>query len=152
MQKSKPDNRVFISPDAKFSLTLPQYWEEHDDGEESTFAFFNGNSWTGNFRITPLYWTHHTDNKTNKCIEFIEEEMGANPHAERMIFGDFDCAHYKKNVVQDDALLVIYYWAIGRENNLFLCSFTIDKTMENTEQNFSEIKTVENILASIRVH
>ncbi len=96
MQKSKTDTRVFISPDAKFSLTLPQYWEEYDDGEESTFAFFNSNSWTGNFRITPLYWTQHTDNKTNKCLEFIEEEMGTEPHAQRMIFGDFDCAHCSK--------------------------------------------------------
>lgn len=40
-------------------------------------------------------------------------------------------------------------WEQYEGNNLFICSFTIDKTQEEDEINPSVIKTVENIIKSI---
>lgn len=151
MTGCKADRKTFTSPDKKLRLTLPLDWEEYDDDEENTFAFFNAKSWTGNFRVTPFYWTQKTDNKTNKAIEFVQDELDENPDAKRLSIGGFDCAHYKKNVTQDNEQLVIYYWAVGLNDNLFVCSFTVDKVQESTEQNLAELKTVEEIIASIKV-
>ena len=56
----------------------------------------------------------------------------------------------KKDLLEDD--LVIYYWAAGKKDNLFICSFTIDKKQEQTEQNKTELSIVEDIIKSIKIN
>src|SRR5688572_20031613 len=118
----KMNSKTFTSQNGWFSLTLPADWDEYDDGEEDTYAFFNSKSWTGNFRITPFRWTHVVDPNEDKAAEFIADELSENTGATKIRFGDFDCAHYKKDVKQDDDSLIVYYWATGKKNNLFICS------------------------------
>jgi hypothetical protein len=151
MGGSKTDNKTFTSPDKRIRLTIPIDWEQYDDGVENTFAFFNAKYWTGNFRLTPFYWTEPTDSQANKALEFIMEELDKNPSAEKLSIGNYQCAHYKENLTYDNEQLVIYYWAVGVDNNTFMCSFTIDQNQENTDQNLAELQTIKNIIQSIKI-
>jgi hypothetical protein len=142
--------KTFTSPKGDFTLKLPVEWEEYDDGEESTFAFFNSKSWTGNLRITPLSWTAPEGTDNPKAAEFIEDELTQNEGAVRLKLDRFDCAHFKKDVDQDGDKWVMYYWIIGKENNLFICSLTIDKEQEQEARNKDVLETVQNIIKSIK--
>ena len=142
--------KTFTSPDGAFTLNLPVDWEEYDDGEGNTFAFFNAKSWTGNFRITPFYWADATDKDQNKAAEFVEDELAENERAIKCKLGDFVCAHYKKDAEQDDEKLIVYYWAVGKNNNLFICSLTVDKEQELKTMNKEVPETVEEIIKSIK--
>jgi hypothetical protein len=141
--------KTFTSPDGNFSLKLPIDWEEYDDGQENTVAFFNAKSWTGNFRITPFNWTKPDGADQDKAAEFIQDELIENEGAVRLKLGSFDCAHYKKDTEQDGDKLVMYYWAIGKKNSLFICSLTIDKEQEQKAINKEVLETVQNMIKSI---
>ncbi len=143
--------KTFTSQNDWFSLTIPIEWQEYDDGEEDTCAFFNAKSWTGNFRITPLRWTKILDPAEDKAAQFIAEELAENKDATQIKLGLFDCAHYKKCIKQDGEELVVYYWATGKKNDLFVCSFTIDQKQEKTKKNKSELQTVQNIIKTIKI-
>lgn len=145
--------KTFTSRGGWFSLLLPIEWEEYyEDGEEDTYTFFNGKHWTGNFRITPFRWTDLMDPNEDKVAEFITEELHDNDGAINIKLGDLDCAHYKKYLLQDGDDLVIYYWAAGKKDDLFICSFTIDKKQEQTEQNKAEVNIVQKIIRSIYIN
>jgi hypothetical protein len=146
------DFKTFTSQNGWFSLTLPADWEEYDDGEEDTYAFFNSKSWTGNFRVTPFRWTNIVDPEEDKAAKFIEEEVTENKGATIIKLGDFACAYYKKDFEQDGDKLIVYYWATGKKNNLFICSFTIDKKKQMSKQNKNELETVQNIIKSIKLN
>ena len=146
-------HKKFTSRSGWFNLKLPIDWEEYDDdGEEDTYTFFNANNWTGNFRITPFRWTDLVDPNEDKAAEFIAEELNENDGATKIKLGDLDCAHYKKDLLQDGDDLVIYYWVVGKKDNLFVCSFTIDKKQEQTEHNKAEVTVVEDIIKSIYIN
>jgi len=146
------DFKTFTSQNGWFSLTLPADWEEYEDGEEDTYAFFNSKSWTGNFRVTPFRWTNIVDPEEDKAAKFIEEEVIENKGATKIKLGDFECAYYKKDIEQDGDKLIVYYWATGEKSNLFICSFTIDKKKELSKQNKNELETVQNIIKSIKLN
>ncbi len=146
------DMKAFTSQNVWFSLTLPADWDEYDDGEEDTYAFFNSKSWSGNFRVTPFRWTQVTVPNEDKAANFITDELSENEGAIKMKLGNFDCAHYKKDTQQDDEALVVYYWATGIKNILFICSFSIDKKQELTKQNQAELRIVQNIIKSIKIN
>jgi hypothetical protein len=140
--------KKFVSQNGWFSLSLPVNWEEYDAEEENTYAFFNASSWTGNLRITPLRLTEPVD--PAKIEEFIEDELSNNEGATRVMLGNLDCAFYKKDFLQDgEDDLLIYYWVGGKNENIFICSFTISKKEEGTKQNSIELKIVEDIIRSI---
>ena len=143
--------KTFTSSNNWFTLKLPPQWEEYDDGEEVTYAFFNESSWSGNFRITSLRWTRENPTNEDKAAKFIEEEMASNNGATKIKIGKYTCAHYKKDIEQDNEELVIYYWATGITDNLFICSFTINKDQENTERNGEELQTVQKIIESLEI-
>lgn len=143
------DQKTFISQNGWFSLTLPTKWEEYDDGEEGTYAFFNTESWTGNFRITPLQLTDASNSNADRVDKYISDELIENKGAVKIRLGNFLCTHYKNELLQDRDSHVIYYWITGMENHIFICSFTIDKKQEETEQTLNEIKTVQNIIKTI---
>jgi hypothetical protein len=146
------DMKTFTSQNGWFSLTLPADWDEYDDGEEGTYAFFNSKSWTGNFRITPLRWTQAVDPNDDKASKFITDELSENEGATMIKLGNLDCAHYKKDTKQNDEALVVYYWATGKKNTLFVCSFSIDKKEELTKRNQAELQIVQNIIKSIKIN
>jgi len=146
-------HKKFTSRSGWFNLTLPTDWEEYDDdGEEDTYAFFNANNWTGNFRITPFRWADLLDPNEDKAGEFIAEELNENDGAVKIKLEDLDCVHYKKDLLQDGGDLLIYYWVVGKKDNLFVCSFTIDKKQDQTEHNKTELTIVEDIIKSIRIN
>jgi Domain of unknown function (DUF3805) len=146
--------KKFTSPSGWFSLTLPVDWEEYDDDDtdEGTYAFFNAKEWTGNFRITCFRWTNLGDPGEDKSKKYIQEELNENPGATKLKLGDLDCAHYKKDLPQDGDDLLIYYWVLGQKDNLFVCSFTIDKKQEPTTQNKAEINIVQDVIRSISIN
>lgn len=145
------DFKTFTSQNGWFSLTLPVEWQEYDDGEEDAYAFFNAKTWTGNFRITPFRWTKVMDPHEDKASQFITEEMTENKGATQIKLGSLDCVHYKKSIKQDGEDLLIYYWATGKKNDLFICTFTINKKQERTKMNQPELQTVQNIIKSIKI-
>src|SRR5688572_20296565 len=149
MTTCKMTGQTFTSADDNVTLKLPFDWEQYDDGEESTIAFFNAKSWSGNFRITPFYWTESNVTVQNKADELIEDELVENEGAVKLKMGSFNCAHYKKDTEQDGDKLVVYYWAVGEKNNLFMCSLTIDKEQEQKTMNKEVLETVEDIIKSI---
>src|ERR1044072_6757478 len=103
------DYKIFTSQNGWFTLTIPKDWEEYDNEEENTYAFFNAQKWTGNFRITPFRWTELADPTEDKAAQFISDELNENNSAIKIRLGDFDCAHYKKDIQQDSEDFVIYY-------------------------------------------
>ena len=145
------DSKAFTSDNGTFSLLLPVDWEEYDDGDDSTYAFFNAKSWTGNLRITHFHWANQVNPNEDKAGELIKEELEENKDARKISLGNYDCEHYKKDIIQEGDEFVIYYWLAGKNNNLFTCSFTINKEQELKQENESELKKVENILRSIKV-
>lgn len=145
--------KKFTSQSGWFSLMLPVDWEEYEDTEtdEGTYAFFNSKEWTGNFRITSFRWTSIGDS-SDPAAKYINEELNENKGATKTKFGDLDCVHYKKDLLQEGEELVIYYWLVGRNDNLFVCSFTIEKRQQETEHNKAEIGVVEEVIKSIKIN
>lgn len=146
------NSKIFISSLGWFSLMLPSDWEEYDDDEEGTYAFFNAKSWSGNFRVTPIRWKNIADPEEDKSAKYIAEEIFENEGATRIKLGKYECAYYKKNVVQDAKEHVMHYWTTGKRNILFICSFTIDKEQEQTERHKIELEIVQNIIRSIKIN
>jgi len=134
----------FTSSNNWFSTKLPKNWSEYED-EEGTYAFFNTDEWSGNLRITPYRWPDDSD----KAPEYIKDELNDNPNAVAIKIGDWDAAFYSKEA-KDDCL--IYFWAMGIRNHLFLCSFTVDKNMVGTEKHDKELNIVENVLNNIGIN
>ncbi|TMI70670.1 MAG: DUF3805 domain-containing protein [Bacteroidetes bacterium] len=147
-------DKIFKSQNGWFSLTLPIDWEEYDDDEtdERTYAFFNIKEWTGNFRITPFRWTNLVHPTEDKAAKYIAKELRKNHGATKITLGDFDCTYYRKDFLQDGDDLVIYYWITGKRETLFICSFTIDKKHEETEQSKVEMEIVQDIIRSIQIN
>jgi hypothetical protein len=144
-------SKIFTSESGWFSLTLPEKWEEYDD-EEGTYAFFDTESWTGNFRITPLRWTRPENSNEDQAYKFIVKKTRENEAATKIQLGDFACSFYKEDLTNDKENSVIYYWIIGKMNTLFICSFTIDKEQESTKENENALEIVRNIIKSIVIH
>jgi hypothetical protein len=53
-------------------------------------------------------------------------------------------------VVQDEDELVIYYWVLGKNNCVFLCSFSIDSKNDGTPSNETELAIIVNVIESIQ--
>lgn len=139
--------KKFTSDDGWYSLTLPDNWEEYEEGEEGTHAFFNAASWTGNLRITTLHW----ENKANEdaAAEFISEEVQENEGASLIRVGEFDGAFYKTTIEENGEVMPVYNWTFGKNNNLFICSFTTGKQHEQDKTILAE---VDGILHSIKIN
>lgn len=143
----------YISRGGWFSFTLANGWVEYDDGDDSTYAFWNEAeaSWTGNFRITAFQWPNVTDSNVDKASEYITIEVLENTGAQKIILGEYDCAYYKKEFQQEGNHQVIYYWVTGAQNDIFICTFSIDKDQEEMLINIRELTSVQNMIASIRI-
>jgi hypothetical protein len=151
LAKSIMDYKTFTSQNGWFSLTLPADWEEYGH-EDDTYVFCNAKTLTGNFRITPFRWTEQVDANEDKAAQYIAEQLRENEGAIKINLGDYECASYKEDLLQDDDKLLIYYWATGQKHNLFVRSFTINKIQENSKQNKIELDIVQNIIKSIVIN
>ncbi|WP_293309441.1 DUF3805 domain-containing protein [Pedobacter sp. UBA5917] len=147
------NNNNYISRGGCFSFALADGWAEYDDGDEATDAFWNEDEtlWTGNFRITSFQWPDVTNSGVDKADEYITTELIENEGAKKIKLGEYDCVYYKKESPQKEDNLVIYYWSIGKRNNLFLCTFSIDKQQEALPVNLRELMSVQNMIASIKI-
>lgn len=142
-------SKEFEAPDRKFKFILPADWEEYDDGEENTYAFFNEKTWTGNLRITPISREAGADQKGNEPGNLLESELSDNKGAVRLKLGQFDCVHYRKAINQEGEELIMFYWIVMQRNRLFVCSLTVDKTRADQPAYRSIIEEVPQIIESI---
>lgn len=144
--------RKFTADLAGFSLLLPEDWEEYNEsGNEEGYTFFNSNNWSGNFRVTPYRWTDTDSNTENKAKEFVSEQLIENEGAILLKIGVFDCAHFQIETVQNVNQLVVYFWVLGKDNFLFMCSFTTRKSTDSSKGNKSELDVVQGIIRSITI-
>jgi len=143
----------YISRGGWFSFTLTNGWTAYDDADDSTDAFWNEaeESWTGNFRITAFQWPNVTDSNVDKASEYITTEVLENTGAQKIILGEYNCAHYKKEFQQEGDHQIIYYWITGKQNDIFICTFSIDKGQEAMPINTRELTSVQNMIASIKI-
>ena len=146
------NSRNFTSPGNWFSFTLPVDWEEYDDGEEGTYAFFNSKSWTGNLRITPIRWENIPDSSEDKAAIFIKERLASNKQAVKIKLGEWDCVHYKQEVNENDQSFVVYYWETGKVDSILICSFAINKKSEGSRANRAELILVQKMIRSITIN
>jgi hypothetical protein len=146
-------DRNYISKAGWFSFRLADGWAEYDDEDDATHAFWNAaeTTWTGNFRITAFQWPNITDPGVDKVDEYISDEISENDGAQKIRLGQFDCAHYKKEYLNEEDKQIIYYWVTGAQNDLFLCTFTIDKEQESMPVNVRELTSVQNMITSIKI-
>ena len=146
------NSKTFTSKGGWFSLTLPVDWEEYDDGEEGTSAFFNSKSWTGNLRITPVRLENIADPTEDKAAKFIKERLANNRQAVKINLGEWDCVHYKQEVSENDQSFVLYYWETGKINSILICSFAIIKERDGSRANRAELILVQKMIRSITIN
>ncbi|RQO74415.1 hypothetical protein DBR43_03200 [Pedobacter sp. KBW06] len=146
------DNNIYILRGGWFSFRLIDGWEEYDD-DDSTHAFWHETetSWTGNFRITAFQWPNTNAPHVDKAYEYITTEIAENAGAQRIILGQNDCAYYKKESQQDGVANVVYYWITGKQNDIFICTFTIDKVQESMLINERELTSIQSMITSIKI-
>jgi hypothetical protein len=112
---------------------------------------FIAKSRTGYFRITPFEWTNSNAAKNSKVEELINDEPAENEGAVRLKPGNFNGTQYKKDTERDGGKLAVYYQDVSRKNKLFMCSLTSDKAQEQKIINKEILKTVQDIIKSIRL-
>ena len=99
-------SKVFLSSNGWFSMKLPDEWEEYEDDNEGTYAFFNTKSWSGNLRITPLRISN-ADN--NMVVEFLKSELEKNEGALQINIEKHTIVSFKTYSTQNAKEFVIYY-------------------------------------------
>jgi hypothetical protein len=112
---------------------------------------FNAKSSTGYFRITPFYWTKLKAARNNKVEELTDGKQAENEGGVRLKPGNFTSALYKNDTEQDGGKLAVFYRDAGRKNKLFMYSLTSDKAQEQKIINKEILKTVQDVIKSIRL-
>jgi len=146
------NSKNFTSQDGWFSFALPVDWDEYDDGEEGTYAFFNSKSWTGNLRITPIRWENSPGPTEDRATEFIKKRLASNKQAFKIKLGDWYCVHYRKEIKDHDESFVVYYWETGKTDSVLICSFTIYKSGEDSKANRAQLILVQSMIRSIIIN
>lgn len=130
----------YFESEYKFSVILPNSWSEYElDDEENTNGFFDTSEWTGNLRITAVKSIFENPD------DFLKTKQ-KETKAEILNWEQVKGIYFSEN--SDN--LYIYYWYLTENNRLYICSFTIDSEMENSEKNKNELKKVEKILKTIK--
>lgn len=95
--------------------------------------------------------TLHRDNRANEdnAPEWISAAIQENEGATLIKAGDFDCTQYKTKTKENGAAMPVYYRIFGKNNSLFICSFTTDMQQE---QDKKAIPEVERIIQSIKIN
>jgi len=143
----KMDYWEFISDQNLFGLKLPENWAEYDD-EDDNFAFFNTEKWSGNLRITHFRWKNVVD-ESDKAALYSGSELAKNPSAIVVKLGLWDATFYSQETKDGEG--IIYFWYTGSKNDLFICSFTFDKSFFGTDWHNNELIVVSEILSSVQI-
>ncbi len=119
-----------------------------------TYAFANNSTeyWSGNFRITPYRWSDPNVPCGTKTSEFIQGELNDNSEAIKIQIGELECAFYTEEDPDGDEANAYYFWIAGVRDDLFVCSFTIDKEQKGTGLNSEQLDSVQSILRSLIIH
>lgn len=123
-----------------YTIILPHNWSEYELlDEKNTNGFFDTSEWTGNLRITPL-------NIQVDCpSEFIKSELTDTDYEE--LTWDKIKAFYFSETSDD---LYIYYWYLIENLKIYICSFTIDIEIKETDKNHTELVKIEDILKTLK--
>jgi hypothetical protein len=138
--------KLFKSPLGWFTLALPEDWDEYDGEEEGTSTFFNSKSWSGNLRVSAIQLE-----RNKNVVEFLQNRFTERRDASQFKLGDKSCISYKEYSEQDGEQNTLYWWLTGKENIIFLCSFTINPELELNEEKEQTLNTVLEIVKSIDV-
>ena len=142
-------SQVFTSPDKSFSIELPKSWEQYDSEEKGTYAFYNPTiNLTGNLRITAI---HGKKEGADLSADIKEMQLRKHKEARFLKLGSLDVLTYTFDAKQENTPLVIYNWVTGNKELALICSFTIEKKDQKTAEMLNELKTVENIISSIKI-
>ena len=134
----------FTAKDGSYTLTLPPLWEEYDDGDELTDAFYNARNWTGNFRVTKLKNENSVDIK-----EYINKELQEVQGARLVKIGEYECAHSQTMTHDNGEELNAFFWSFGKGKDIFICSFTTDHQDRDNRKVMGE---VEGIIKSLKIN
>jgi len=107
--------------------------------EKNTNGFFDTSEWTGNLRITPL------NIQVDRPSEFIKSELTDTDYEE--LTWDKIKAFYFSETSDD---LYIYYWYLIENLKIYICSFTIDIEIKETDKNHTELVKIEDILKTLK--
>jgi hypothetical protein len=119
--------KKYIAPGGWFSLNYPAGWSEFED-EEGSFLFYHPEKWSGNFRISVF-----KDASASYAREVLAEELKANPQAETVKVGPWECVYSKESFPEEDKMYVTHLWITGCGDTVAECSFTTEKGMPNEE-------------------
>ncbi|SDE34953.1 protein of unknown function [Dyadobacter soli] len=148
----------FISRNGRFSLTLPQDWFEYDDSDEDddsmTYAFFNNSTedWSGNLRITPYHRSNDPESKIDHASDHVQSVLKDTSDAVKIRLGQLELAYYTEEDPDGEEANAYYYWIGGVRDDLFVCSFVVDKDQKGTVLNSEQLDSVQSILRSITLH
>lgn len=152
------DNSNFRSQNGWFSLTLPTNWFEYDDSEDTddatTYAFFNSSTedWSGNLRITPYRMSKSEDPKIDYAARHVQGVLKDTPEAIKIKLGQLELAFFTEEDPDGEEARAFYFWIGGSRDNLFVCSFVIDKKQKGTLLNSEQLDSVQSILRSLIIH
>ncbi|WP_409021295.1 DUF3805 domain-containing protein [Dyadobacter sp. CY261] len=140
------DSTDFRSQNGRFSLTLPKDWFEYDDSEEDddsmTYSFFNSSTedWSGNLRITPYRWAISRDPTVNNAARHVQSVLKDSPDAVKIKLRQLlELAFYTEEDPECEEANAFYYWIGGVRDDLFVCSFVIDKKQKRTVLNSEQL-------------
>ena len=98
-------------------------------------------------RVSTLHWENRLGEDAS--AKLVARHVQQNEGAVLIKMERFDCAHYKVITEDQGGELVMYYWVFGKDNHLFICTFTTDKQQELDKTSLLE---VEGIIRSIRIY
>ena len=140
-----------FSPDpGMFSIQIPASWVQYED-REGTYVFFDGNEWAGNFRITPLYFEDE-DQKSDIYLENVFQKNRAKEPLKIQI-KEMPCITFKDSLIYEEGEeLVIYYWFLQMKKNVFIFSFSIDKSMDLTPKCDLQLQKVVQVIQTVKMN
>lgn len=144
----------FISDNGRFWFHLHEHWEEYNDTDDETYAFFNPTTavWSGNLRITHITWKLPASSEVDKGSEMVAYELQQNQGAEKIKLGRFIAARYYKKSLNDKiGPLIIWYWVLGSARDLFICTFTAPDSQNAEPFNPAQFEVVESMLNTIQI-
>lgn len=132
------NNQKFES-EYDYSIVLPNNWSEYElIDEKNTNGFFDTSEWTGNLRITPL------NIQVDNPYDFIKTDLTETDFKE-LNWKNIQAIHYSEESNDD----YIYYWYLIENKRIYICSFTIDSEIRDSDKNRNELVKVENILKTL---
>ena len=138
---------IILNTFIKFEKPKKRIYEREEKG---TNLFYNDNNWNGSLRITPFRFTgEEMDVQIDKVKKYLNNELNENAGAQIINLGNKEVVHYSKFIDQDGDELKIDYLVFGIKNNLFLCSFTIDKGTDKNRKVKKEIELYKDDIISL---